>query len=894
LSPPEESLKRRRAVRRALAPRGPSFALLLLLIALAPPATAQVNTPGAPGKLTKAPKLIHFVEAARPPGVPPTATAEVILSIEVREDGNVGEVLVVKSPGPDWAAAAVAAARQFVFEPAEIDGVPASVVITYRYEFTIKEQVVSLGPQVNFDGVVLERFKKKPLADVRVAIPALHLATTTAADGTFSFVDVPIGDQVVELSGPTLLTVETTETIKKGERKTVKYLVELKTVGSGGVDEEVVVRAPRIRKETIETRIQTEEARRVPGTQGDTLKVVQNLPGVARSSLGSAALVVWGSAPEDTLVFVDGVEIPAIFHIGGLRSTINSDLVSSIDLVPGAYGAEYGNGLGGLVRVNTREIPDGVHGYVASDFIDSSAEVGTNIGDRVHFAAAGRISYLDKSLQLVASPNVGEFIPIPQYSDYQIMGTVALRHDEELKMMILGSHDHLQRTLYTSDVSETRTQTETAYFNRVYLRYTRLMQDGSSVAVTPWIGNEGDDNVYVYGPQPVHLDVSTLRYGLRATYRRKLVPEATLVLGLDFQGSNSQVNRVGSLTLPSREGDIVVFGQSPGPQINFDNYSFGVVSPAAYTFVELTFGPLTIVPGLRFAPTLLTGSQLLPPVGNTPPLGYSHFDVAVDPRINVAYRLTPRLTLNAAAGLYHQVPTPADFSSVFGNPTLGLESDVQLTGGLSYRLTGTLTFEAQAFYKWIWDLVSRNPSPTPPVADALVQNEVGRAYGGQFLLRQQITKGFFGWITYTLSESQRMDHPGYNWRLFDYDQTHVFSALGSYEFGSGWEVGLRFRYASGYPRTPVTGSFYDGKGNLYDPFFGAQNSIRIPPFYSLDALGSKTFALSASSRLMIFLDVQNITYANNPEEIVYNYNYTTQGYIYGLPILAILGARFDF
>ena len=51
--------------------------------------------------------------------------------------------------------------------------------------------------------------------------------------------------------------------------------------------------------------------------------------------------------------------------MGGLRSTINGDLVRSIDLVPGGYGAEYGRGLGGLVRVETRALPQkGVHGYV--------------------------------------------------------------------------------------------------------------------------------------------------------------------------------------------------------------------------------------------------------------------------------------------------------------------------------------------------------------------------------------------------------------------------------------------------------------------------------------------------------------------------------------------------
>ncbi len=104
----------------------------------------------------------------------------------------------------------------------------------------------------------------------------------------------------------------------------MKYFVEEK---EEGVDEEMVERAPRIKKEAVETRIRTEEARRVPGTQGDTLKVVQNLPGVGRSSFGSGALIVWGSAPKDTRVLVDGVEIPALYHVGGLRSTVNSDLV---------------------------------------------------------------------------------------------------------------------------------------------------------------------------------------------------------------------------------------------------------------------------------------------------------------------------------------------------------------------------------------------------------------------------------------------------------------------------------------------------------------------------------------------------------------------------------------
>ena len=44
-------------------------------------------------------------------------------------------------------------------------------------------------------------------------------------------------------------------------------------------------------------------------------------------------------------------------------------------------------------------------------------------------------------------------------------------------------------------------------------------------------------------------------------------------------------------------------------------------------------------------------------------------------------------------------------------------------------------------------------------------------------------------------------------------------------------------------------------------------------------------------QLNVFLDVQNVTNRANPEEIVYNYNFTRRDYITGLPMLAVLGAR---
>ena len=229
---------------------------------------------------------------------------------------------------------------------------------------------------------------------------------------------------------------------------------------------------------------------------------------------------------------------------------------------------------------------------------------------------------------------------------------------------------------------------------------------------------------------------------------------------------------------------------------------------------------------------------------------------------------------------------------MFGNPTIGLSRAAHLSAGFNYKLRPTLTLEVVGFYKRMWDLVSRNDVP-PPVADQLTQDETGRAYGGQVLLRQELLRGFFGWITYSLTRSERRDHPNTDWRLFDFDQTQALGVVASYQLGHGWDLGTRFRYTPGFPRTPVVNSYQDSVTGQYNPLFGPYNSIRIPAFYQLDARIERSFVYRRV-KMNMFLDVQNLTDRQNPEEIIYNYNFQVRSYITGFPTLAVLGARAEF
>jgi TonB family protein len=863
----------------------------------AQPTGAPNETPTRQGKLTKPPKLVHFEEAPYPESEKAAGTtASVILQLAVSDKGVVEDAAVVQSAGPAFDAAALEAVKKFVFEPAEIDNKPAPVKLTYKYDFVLKEEPV--GPIVNYEGVIEDRKTHQPKENLKVTIEGVGEATTDD-EGHFEFEEVPPGKYTITISGPGFTTISTEETVEPGKHLEVKYTVTAKDEAAGPADsdEEIVVVAPRIKKEVVSTEIKVEEGKRVPGTQGDTLKVVQNLPGVARAAFGSGQLVVWGASPQDTRVYVDGVHVPLLYHGGGLRSTINSDMVRAIDLAPGGYGAEYGRGLGGLVTVDTRSPrADGLHGYVAADLIDASAMIETPIGPSTRIAIAGRQSYLDRDLKLFTSKDVGDFVPIPTYYDAQVKVEQDIGPNETLQAFGLISNDNLVRTVTNPDPEQTKQQETLAAFNRVMLRYRKQFDDGSSVTVTPSIGQDHQRSISRFGGTPTSLDNQGTAYALRASWRGKIAPSISVLGGVDIEASSSTLSRQGSITLPPREGDIFVFGQQAGDKINFDEWHTTIASLAPYGQVDFAFfgDSLHVIPSVRIEPYLITTDKSVPVLQDIPSQGVSNESTAVDPRIVMRYQLSANASLKSAFGLYHQAPQPEDLSAVFGNPNLTTSSGIQALLGGTYKFTDLLSLELVGFYSHSDELVSRSELPTPVLAQALTQDGEGRAYGGQVLLRREIDKGFFGWASYSLIRSQRKDHPDTAWRLFDYDQTHVATVVASYELGRGFEVGARVRYASGFPRTAVVTPSYDVRRDLYEPsFFGDHNTTRIPDFIQADVRFAKRFTFDPG-KAEIYVDVQNVTNRRNPEDIVYNYNYSDQGYITGLPLLPVVGARIEW
>jgi TonB family protein len=879
-------------------------ALLLAPLLLAPlvgvvTPVAHAQAPPATGVLTRPPALLQFVEATLPEA-DLGRTGSVVLAVTIRADGTVEDAVVTEPSGPSFGeppvdaaafeAAAVDAVRRFVFSPAEVDGVPTRIRILYRYDFVAR--VVAPTTAV-FEGVVRDRAAKVPLPGVTVTLGDGRFVVTDA-DGRFTFADVAAGPTRVTLEGDRLTALSTEETFVAGERLDATYDVFLAEPGEDGDDLEILVTAPAIKRQAVSTEIAADEARKVPGTQGDVLKVVENLPGVARASLGTGALVVWGAAPDDTGVYVDGVPVPRLYHDGGIRSVIGSDLVRSVELVPGGYGAAYGRGLGGLVSVETNRFGEGTHGSVSADVYDASASLNGPIGARVNYGIAGRYGYVGPLLGAFY-PGVEDYFPVPHYYDLQGRVGVALGPNETVEVTTLVSSDRTERTAPNADPAREASERKDLTFQRVYARYTHDVGDGTTVSALVYGGADQSAQVARFGAVETALRADVALLGARGSYRTRLTSFFTVEGGLDALATQTDVTREGSVAAPAREGDVRVFGQPPPDQIASDRYRVIAVNVAPYAEADLALlgDTLHIVPGARIDPYARSVSRATPQEGNSPTHGVHSADLRVEPRLSVRYDPSERIGVTGAFGLYGQPASATDLSASFGNPTLPASEGAHGVLGLSARPIDPLTIEVTGFYTASEGLAVRNGADQPARAEALVATGVGRTYGGQAMVRLERTRGAYGWLSYTLSWSERRDAPELDWRPSDYDQRHVLTALGGYELPFGLEAAARVRVSTGFPRTEVVGAYYDDRRDLYQPVFGDHNAIRIPTFFQGDVRVAKDFTLG-SSTLELSLEVQNVTNRANVEEFIYDADYTTRGAISGLPILPVLGVRWSF
>jgi len=487
------------------------------------------------------PRLIRAESAIVPDGEVLASAVSVTLALTVDESGRVSEATISESGGERFDQSALAAVKQFEFEPARRAGEAVAAKIRYRYVFPA--QAPSPAPV--------------PAAEPP---PANAPAPPTASAAQPQ--KPPAPSEPEEFSA--LATVE----------------------------------APP--REPTRRSVSGEVLSEMPGTRGDALRSIEVMPGVGRTSLNNGDPILRGAGQDESQTYLNGVPVPFLYHFGGLTSFFNSRYIERVDLYPGNFSTRYGRVSGGVIEVRSKDPrSDGFHAGFDLNLIDSSAFVSSSAGPKASFALSARRSNIDLVFSKLVPKDTYSVVAAPLYYDYQAIGAYQIDARNTLRVLGYGSRDSLQ-LLFSKpneqDPSLTGKIAGTIAFHRVQAELDSKLGDSARQNLSVTLGHLAASQEI----GPLQQVISGTELHARNEWRVEFLPELSATLGADFYGQFLAGRYYGPA--PDQYEGNPSDGQSFLTRRNVSTVvpTLNVVRPGAY--VEFGVRPtrqLLLLPGVR-------------------------------------------------------------------------------------------------------------------------------------------------------------------------------------------------------------------------------------------------------------------------------------------------------
>jgi TonB family protein len=583
------------------------------------------------------------------------------------------------------------------------------------------------------------------------------------------------------------------------------------------------------------------EVRQLPGAFGDPFRAIEALPGVTPIASGIPFFYVRGAPPGNVGYYLDGIRVPLLYHVGLGPSVVHPGMVDEVDLYPGAYPARYGRFAGGIVAGETTPPASELRGEWQLRPFDAGAMIELPFaGDRAYVLAGGRYSYTAFVISLFADDVRLE------YWDYQLRAGYRLSDKSELSVFSFGSFDYFGEDTGREDDAFLSTE-----FHRVDLRYDHGRGGREQLRSALTLGfdrsrNGDDDGALI-----------DRRIAWRNEYENQLGPRLRLRAGADAALDAFSVDPPDDFdddqsTPPSDLSPGATPAQLPGDDDDDDDEAeFRRAFPTRRDFVAGAHVDLvwhvtprvTLVPGVRSDVYASDGAVA----------------VGVDPRIAVSFKVGERWTLKHALGIAHQppsfvVPVPG---FELGGLRGGLQQSVQASAGVDYRLPDDMRLSATLFHNLFFklsDLLSlvRSEQALPDSQLDVDSRTRGQAYGLELMFQRDLTRRLGGFLSYTLSRSERFTSIGRIAAAFD--RTHVASGALAYDLGRRWRAGGRLTYYTG---TPASLDLI-GVNDAGEPLFSRPE--RLSPFYRLDVRLEKRWLIGSQGAWWAFVfEVLNTT-----------------------------------
>ncbi|MDH4184749.1 MAG: TonB-dependent receptor, partial [Nitrospinota bacterium] len=639
--------------------------------------------------------------------------------------------------------------------------------------------------------------------------------------------------------------------------------------------EEIVVTAERNPDQVGKITASGAEMRQMPGSMGDPIRAISNLPGMATGAGFFSAPAIRGSSPEQNVFYVDGIETNNLFHIG-LSSIFHADMVKDFNLYLSSPGPEFKEALGGVIDVRLRDPKSDRFSYKASiSLLEASFLMEGPLAEGHSLVVTGRRSYIDlivgPFIKDMAATNGVKVIQFPWYYDYMAKYVWNINPRHKFSLLLHGTQDKTMIEM-TEDAPIAK-QEPVLVGNFEFDMLSHVQGATLASSITDRVKNTLVVSRRVYSQkasiaQALNGDNVFAQYDARDQVEIKATDNNTFTIGGEEGRSDIHLYFEGKAWAPNEfepQRDI-----TSAETKKLETVIRGSGRAAFVKDRWRLFEPLTLVAGARWIyEDYLKDSYTLP-------------------RASLEIKPSADLLLTAGWGQYAQFPPGSFVVDVFGNPNLNFEKSVHNTVGVKKRLwDGAWDVGVEAYYKTFSDLV------VPEKEKNYVNGGSGNAYGFETLIRKNQSSDSitYGWLAVTYSHSTRKnDLTGESFN-FSHDQPLIINAVAAWRLPI-WTLSGRWHFSSGRPFTPVVDTITEETGRIR-PVYGALGAERLPDTHQLDVRIDRIVRYN-EWKMALFFEVQNIYWSKNISGYTYNEDFSKREPVEGMPPLVAFGLESTF
>lgn len=525
-----------------------------------------------------------------------------------------------------------------------------------------------------------------------------------------------------------------------------------------------------------------EEVKNIPVVFGekDLLKTIQLLPGVQSGGEGSSNFYVRGGGGDQNLILLDEATVYNASHLMGFFSTFNSDAIKDVQLYKGGIPAHFGGRVSSVLDIamldgNKKKFTaEGGVGLIASRL----KVEGPLVKDKSSFMLSGRRTYADMFLKLSKDPDVNK----SKLYFYDLNAKVNYKFDEKNTLYLsgyFGKDDLGYSDLFSFDwgnatatvrwnhILNDRLFSNTTFIYSDFAYNVMVNSDNSDFKIASKIRNWNVKQDFSFYSSPT----STLRFGVQGL--QQSIHPARIKAG---EGST-----VNDLDVGSRQG----------------------VEVAGYVSHEWKPSDrLSMIYGLRATDFMVMGpGSFYEFDGDGEPISEQYYGSKIvkhyfqlEPRFSASFLLNKKSSIKAsfnrmAQNLHQLTNTTSSLpTDQYVVSSLNIKPQIANQVALGYFRNfknNDYEFSVEAYYKAMDNQIDfKNGADLQ--ANKFFEGDllfgIGRAYGAEWYLRKN-TGRFTGWISYTLSKSERKFdgiNDG-NWFRARQDRVHDISVVGIYE-----------------------------------------------------------------------------------------------------------------